>query len=115
MAQYYRLPSPGVTSISIDGIEHKVDPNTGIVTVDMMTPNLVADLTSRGAVAVAGPEASGMAHEEHSSGKTQADDKRRAAEEKDKADKAASGRAGHANTPGGQTQAQTPQHKGSHS
>jgi hypothetical protein len=57
MAQYYRLPQLGITAISVDGVEHVVDPETGVVTVEMMTPNLVADLLARGGLAVDGPGA----------------------------------------------------------
>lgn len=57
MAQYYRLPQLGITAISVDGIEHAVDPETGVLTIEMMTPNLVADLLARGGIAIDGPGA----------------------------------------------------------
>lgn len=57
MAQYYKLPQLGIGAISVDGIEHQVDPETGVVTIEMMTPNLVADLIARGGVSVEGPGA----------------------------------------------------------
>jgi hypothetical protein len=50
MAQYYRLPNPSHTSISVDGIEHHVDPDTGLLVVDVLTPGLPAELAERGAV-----------------------------------------------------------------
>lgn len=53
MALNFELNRPGITSISIDGIEHKVDPVTGYLTVDVMTPNLMKELsTHHGAVQV---------------------------------------------------------------
>lgn len=53
MALTFELNRPGITSVSIDGIEHKVDPATGYLTVDVMTPNLMRELTTHhGAVQI---------------------------------------------------------------
>lgn len=52
MAQRYKLANPNISSISVDGIEHKVDPETGELVVEMMTPHLNADLEHHGAVLV---------------------------------------------------------------
>jgi hypothetical protein len=53
MPQYYQLPDPNVTAISVDGFEHKVNPTSGLLEVEMLTPNLVNDLVVvRGAILV---------------------------------------------------------------
>jgi hypothetical protein len=59
MPQYFQLAQRGVSSISIDGVEHKADPETGVLTVEMLTPNLNQNLRERGAVAVSGPGGQG--------------------------------------------------------
>jgi len=82
MAQYYKL-QPGIGSISIDGVEHICDPETGILTVEMLTPNLAAEMAARGAVAVEGPGG-----------------EPKAAKAKAEPASARHGRAGHADTPG---------------
>jgi len=51
MPLYYRLSNPDISSLSVDGFEHKVNPATGLLEIEMMTPNLVHDLeVVRGAV-----------------------------------------------------------------
>jgi hypothetical protein len=44
MPMYYKLGTPGVTSVSIDGIEHKVNPETGFLEVHMLSPNLKREI-----------------------------------------------------------------------
>lgn len=46
MPIHFELTRPGITSISVDGIEHKVDPATGLLQVDVMTPNLMRELST---------------------------------------------------------------------
>jgi hypothetical protein len=46
MWMYYKLGNPGITSISVDGYEHKVNPQTGLLEVHTMTPGLTAALQS---------------------------------------------------------------------
>lgn len=48
MAQQYRLSHPGLSSVSVDGVEHKVDPISGNLVVEVLTPNLEAELKRRG-------------------------------------------------------------------
>lgn len=55
MAQRYVILNSGVSSISCDGIEHHVDPETGELVVEVLTPNLAAELQARGATLVAPP------------------------------------------------------------
>lgn len=52
MAQRYTFPQPGVSSISVDGIEHKIDAETGELVVEVLTPNLLRELGSRGCVLI---------------------------------------------------------------
>lgn len=52
MTQHYEFARPGISSISVDGIEHKVNPASGLLEVNVMTPNLMKQLESRGAVQV---------------------------------------------------------------
>jgi hypothetical protein len=47
MTLFYRVPNPEITSISVDGIEHVVNRETGLLEVEVMTPGLEADLRSR--------------------------------------------------------------------
>jgi hypothetical protein len=59
---FYRLSNPDITSISVDGFEHKVNPASGLLEVEMLTPNLIHDLeVVRGAVKVDPAEAQAMA------------------------------------------------------
>jgi hypothetical protein len=44
VAQCYRWDRPNVSSISVDGIEHKVNPDTGYLEVEVVTPGLAAEL-----------------------------------------------------------------------
>ncbi len=47
MAERYTSPA-GLSSLSVDGIEHKVDPDTGELIVNVQTPNLARELKDRG-------------------------------------------------------------------
>jgi hypothetical protein len=38
---HYRLPNPGISSISADGVEHKVNPETGLLEIHDITPSLM--------------------------------------------------------------------------
>lgn len=49
MTLHYTWPRPGVTSFSVDGIEHKINPDTGNLDVEVMTPNLPRELELAGA------------------------------------------------------------------
>jgi hypothetical protein len=70
MPQFYRLPNPAITSLSVDGFEHKVNPATGLLEVEMLTPNLVHDLIEvRGAVLVEPAEAKAIAEKADAHGK----------------------------------------------
>lgn len=44
MTQYYRLANSAVSGMSVDGIEHTVNPDTGLLEVEVMTPNLSHEL-----------------------------------------------------------------------
>lgn len=59
MVQFYKLAHPGVSSISVDGVEHTVN-DAGHLEVETTTPNLNAALKHHGAVAVT-PEAAAAA------------------------------------------------------
>lgn len=59
MTQHYRLPNPDISSISVDGIEHKVNPDTGLLEVDVVTPSLGHELSVRQALLV-DPNATGL-------------------------------------------------------
>ena len=56
MAQRYLFPQSGISSISVEGIEHKVDPDTGHLVVEVMTPGLPAELAARGATLISDVE-----------------------------------------------------------
>lgn len=45
MPQFYKLGNPGITSLSIDGIEHKVNAD-GFLRVDMLTQNLKREIAA---------------------------------------------------------------------
>lgn len=47
MTQFYKVPNPGISSISVDGIEHKVSADTGYLEVEVMTPGLAKELAQR--------------------------------------------------------------------
>jgi hypothetical protein len=47
MTQYYRLAQPGITSISVEGIEHRVNPATGLLEIEVRTPGLERELIAR--------------------------------------------------------------------
>lgn len=60
MAQYYKLNrGDGMSSLSVDGIEHQVDPDTGNLVVDVMTPNLGRELKQLNAVLLKDNDPSG--------------------------------------------------------
>jgi hypothetical protein len=58
MALNFELNRPGITSVSVDGIEHRVDPATGYLEVQVMTPNLMKELTTHYAAVQVDPNAS---------------------------------------------------------
>lgn len=49
MAKRYDLSTSGISSLSIDGVEHLVDPETGYLVVEVLTPHLEHELARRGA------------------------------------------------------------------
>lgn len=51
MPQFYRLPNPAVSAISVDGVEHMVNED-GLLEIYEFTPALKAELDDRGAKAV---------------------------------------------------------------
>jgi hypothetical protein len=76
---YFRLGTPGATSISIDGVEHHVN-DDGLLEVHDITPNLLREIESHFAGERLGPQAyeAHMRAREESTNQAQADERERA-------------------------------------
>jgi len=52
MPQHFKLGNPGISAISVDGVEHRVNEQNGLLEVHTVTPGLRAQLMHHAAVLV---------------------------------------------------------------